>query len=346
VIAAGPKADLAIIKVDLEKPLQVIALGTSADLMEAEPVIAIGNAYGYEHTVTRGIISQLHRTVEVSNTQQYVDLIQTDASINPGNSGGPLLNADGQMIGIVVAVRAGAQGIGFAIPIDNALQTAAQLMSIERLDRNWHGVVARAQKSEVTLAGGDNVTGTPLPDGVVVDKVVEESPAAASEIKPGDRIVKIGDQAIARSLDLERALLGRKAGEEIPLVVERDGKPLNLSLVIAQRARRTLGPDERIWNSLGLKLASINTRELRDQLTKYRGGLKVVDVKADGPAGKQGIRAGDILVGMHVWETVTLENVEYVLNRPEINQIVPVKFYIVRDGETLIGRLPIATAAK
>ena len=103
--------------------------------MAGEPVIAIGNAYGYEHTVTRGIISALHRNVQVSDEQKYDDLIQTDASINPGNSGGPLLNIDGEMIGINVAVRVGAQGIGFAIPIDEALEVAARLMSIERLEQ-------------------------------------------------------------------------------------------------------------------------------------------------------------------------------------------------------------------
>ncbi len=100
------------------RPLPVIPIGTSSDLMPGETVIAVGNAYGYEHTVTRGIVSALHRAVQVSDAQFYDDLIQTDASINPGNSGGPLLNIDGEMIGINVAVRAGAQGIGFAIPVD------------------------------------------------------------------------------------------------------------------------------------------------------------------------------------------------------------------------------------
>ena len=97
--------------------------------MAGETVIAVGNAYGYEHTVTRGIVSALHRAVQVSDAQFYDDLIQTDASINPGNSGGPLLNIDGEMIGINVAVRAGAQGIGFAIPVDKVVSVAAALLA-------------------------------------------------------------------------------------------------------------------------------------------------------------------------------------------------------------------------
>ena len=107
-VARDSSTDLAIIKVRASEPLPVIVLGTSSDLMPGESVIAVGNAYGYEHTVTRGIVSALHRAVQVSDAQFYDDLIQTDASINPGNSGGPLLNIEGRMIGVNVAVRAGA----------------------------------------------------------------------------------------------------------------------------------------------------------------------------------------------------------------------------------------------
>lgn len=114
IIARDRQTDLAVIKINAGRSLPTITIGTSADLMPGEPVIAVGNAYGYEHTVTRGIISALNRDVQVSDTQAYDDLIQTDASINPGNSGGPLLNIEGKMVGVNVAVRAGAQGIGFA----------------------------------------------------------------------------------------------------------------------------------------------------------------------------------------------------------------------------------------
>ena len=123
------KTDLAIIKIPERRHYPVIHVGTSRDAMPGETVIAVGNAYGYEHTVTQGIISALHRTVQVSDDQKYADLIQTDASINPGNSGGPLLNIDGDMIGINVAVRVGAQGIGFAIPVDEAMDIAANMLT-------------------------------------------------------------------------------------------------------------------------------------------------------------------------------------------------------------------------
>lgn len=138
--ARDSETDLAVIKIDTDRPLPVIHLGTSSDLMPGESVIAVGNAYGYEHTVTRGIVSALHRAVQVSDAQFYDDLIQTDASINPGNSGGPLLNIDGDMIGVNVAVRAGAQGIGFAIPIDTAIAVAGRLLAESTQTGVWHGI--------------------------------------------------------------------------------------------------------------------------------------------------------------------------------------------------------------
>ncbi len=328
IISYDPKTDLAIIKVDPAKPLPVIVVGTSSDLMTAEPVVAVGNAYGYEHTVTRGIISALHRDVQVSDAQDYRDLIQTDASINPGNSGGPLLNIDGEMIGINVAVRAGAQGIGFAIPVDKAMAVAAQLLSIERLNGTWHGII-------------------PLPSdaysekGLTVKTVSSGSPAQKGSIKPGDVIQTIAHQPITRPLDLERSLLGRPVGEEIEVLVQRGGKPLTLSIVLARMGNRKLPVPDRNWDLLGMRLAPADARRVRQQGSRYRGGLRVVSIRRDGPARKQGIRIGDILVGMHIWETISLDNVEYILNRPDLKALTPIKFYVLRDGETRVGHLNV-----
>jgi len=168
-ISHDRRTDLAVIKIDSLTPLPVIRLGTSSDLLIGETVLALGNAYGYEHTVTRGIISALHRNVDVSPTQRYEDLIQTDASINPGNSGGPLLNINGEMIGINVAVRAGAQGIGFAIPVDSVLRVVTNLLSVERVDHTWHGIVCRSCSG-----------------GAVVEAVHRESPAESVGMRAGD----------------------------------------------------------------------------------------------------------------------------------------------------------------
>jgi serine protease Do len=330
IVAHDPKTDLAIIRIETDKPLRPIQFGTSQDLMEGEPVIAVGNAYGYEHTVTRGIISALHRTVQVSDDQKYHDLIQTDASINPGNSGGPLLNIDGEVIGINVAVRVGAQGIGFAIPIDEALEVAARLMSVERLDKNTHGIVGSA-----SIENEERV--------FKVQGVKEGTPADQAGLKKGDVITSIGKRKVRRALDVELALLGQKPGEEIDCKVVRDGSPADCKLAL-RNVKGTAKPAlaDRVWTLLGLKLAPMEDTDFKALNTRYRGGLKVLEVRKNGPAYLQGIRSGDVLVGVHVWETISLENMAYILDREDLAKTEPVIFYIVRGSDTLYGHLRLA----
>jgi serine protease Do len=330
-VAHDPKTDLAVIKIDSKEPLPVIRLGTSCDLMRGEPVIAVGNAYGYEHTVTEGIISALHRSVQVSDEQKYNDLIQTNASINPGNSGGPLLNIDGEVIGINVAVRVGAQGIGFAIPIDEALDVVARLLATEKMDQNSHGIVGR------TVGDHGNRT-------FVVTSVSPESPAGLVELQAGDTIVSIDGRRIERALDVELALLGRQADEKVAIDVLRDGQTVQADLAIVRTTRGSLKPAlaDRTWTTLGLRLAPMDETVFKDLGTRYRGGLQVLAVRTDGPAAAQGIRRGDVLVGMHVWETVSLENMSYILDREDLAKFDPMIFYIVRGSDTLYGHLRVA----
>jgi serine protease Do len=322
-VSHDPRTDLAVIKVDIDTPLPVVTIGTSSDLMIGETVLALGNAYGYEHTVTRGIISALHRCVEVSRTQRYDDLIQTDASINPGNSGGPLLNIDGQVIGINVAVRAGAQGIGFAIPIDDVLEVVTRLMSVERVDHTWHGIVAKSD-------------GRP---GVVVEAVHRESPAATVGVRAGDLITRIADVPVSRQLDIERALLGRKAGERVPVTVVRAGAEERIDLALAAMRRDAVPLDERCWNEIGLRLQPAAAGKVQKLQARYRGGLVVTEVRSNGPAAEQGIKEGDILVGLHVWETIAPDNISYILDKAQEEHLNPIKFYVLRGRETLFGHI-------
>jgi serine protease Do len=330
-IAHDPKTDLAIIKIDVKQPLSVIRLGTSSDLMQGESVIAVGNAFGYENTATRGIISALHRSVQVSDDQKYHDLIQTDAPINPGNSGGPVMNIEGQTIGINVAVRVGAQGIGFAIPIDEAMEVAAKLLSVERLEGSSHGVE------------GTTVS-TPESSTFTVKTVKADSAAGKAGLQPGDVIKAVGAHPVQRSLDFELALLGQKRGEELAVEVLRGGESKTLALALAETKGTVVAGDltGRVWTELGLKLAPVNDAEFKALGTRYRGGLKVLSVRQDGPAFQQGIRRGDLLVGMHIWETITLDNVSYVLDRDDFSDFQPLKFFIVRGSETLYGHLRVA----
>jgi serine protease Do len=329
IVARESETDLAVIKISPTATLEVIALGTSSDLMQGETVIAVGNAFGYDFTVTRGIISALHRAVQINDAQYYDDLIQTDAPINPGNSGGPLLNIDGEMIGVNVAVRAGAQGIGFAIPVDKAMNIAATLLASGGA-KSWHGLEA-APDAPASLSG------------MKLANVEKKSPAAEAGLKAGDVITSVGATEIHRALDFQREILDRKVGDKLDVNVQRDGKSLNLSLVLGEipESSRTVAADA--WETLGIELRAMPANEFKQKFhTRYRGGLVVVDVRQNSPASEQGIRSGDVLVGMHIWETVSLDNVAYILKRPDFSSIAPVKFFILRGNETLYGFMPVS----
>jgi serine protease Do len=303
--------------------------------MEGEPVIALGNAFGYEQTVTRGIISALGRDVQVSDVQSYDDLIQTDASINPGNSGGPLLNADGEMIGVNVAVRAGAQGIGFAIPIDGALGVAAKLLNAQQLQGTWHGLVTRPGKD---------------PDEPLqVAKVESASPADRLGIQAGDEILQIGGRRVARPLDLERAFLDRRAGDPVSMEVRRGDQTVVLDFALAEShvatiaARHTTSDNApTAWDMLGLKLSEEPRSTFQRRGTRYRGGMRVDSVRPNSPADHEGILPGDILVGMHKWETASQEDIQYIITRPTLADMGELKFYVLRGQSTLYGHLIVA----
>jgi serine protease Do len=327
-VAHDTKTDLAVIKIPAPRPLAVIRIGTSSDLMEGESVIALGNAYGYEQTVTRGIVSALGRDVQVSDSQAYDDLIQTDASINPGNSGGPLLNIDGEMIGVNVAVRAGAQGIGFAIPIDSALQAAAGLLNVQRLQGKWHGLVTEAAFE----AGG----------ALRVVRVESASPADTAGVKPGDEIIQVGSMRVVRPLDLERALLDRPVGETLDVQIRRSGTPTKLDMALASYRGRNVASrtganefDAAVWNTFGLKLSEEPKSTFLRRNTRYRGGLRVDEVRPESPAARQNIVPGDVLVGMQGWETASAQDIQYIVSLPNLDQIGKVKFYLLRGQNTL-----------
>lgn len=346
--------DLAIIKVDGAKPFKVMPTGTSSDLMYCEKVIAIGNAFGYDGTVTLGYISALGRDVEANETVSYKNLIQTDAAINPGNSGGPLINMDGEVIGINVAIRANAQKIGFAIPIDDARKVIAKMMSIEHLDNTFHGTITKDVKSGATRL-------------LMVEGAHPESPAALAGLRNGDVIIKAGHLEVTDGVDLERAFLHRTPGEKIEVTVKRNDKFEKMLLALSSftggrsnvandtliTARANNDDSDRFWSQLGLRLTLLPVSEVRSQLskTKYRGGMRVLEVKPDSPAAANGIQKGDVLVGLDKWETMSVDNITWIMNQiaaqqPGADGQNQVKFYLVRGQETRYGHLPIMSAPR
>jgi serine protease Do len=333
VLARDAESDLALLKIDVGRALPVMPLGTALDLMVGEDVAAIGNAYGYDHTVTVGIVSAVKRDVTLNKEISYKSLIQTDAAINPGNSGGPLVNVNGDLVGVNVAIRAGAQGIGFAIPVDTMIRVAADMMSIRKRNGTWHGLVVRDQVDGVSEAEADAVPHR----SVVAERVEANGPAARAGIERGDVLVHAGDLAVTCSLDLERALLDRAIGERVPVVVRRGGKEQHLDLVLQAADRSLPSAGEVVWQKLGLRLQPVGAELVSNSNQQLHGGLLVADVRADGAAGKAGIQRGDILVGLHQWEMLTADNVVFVLTHPDLANFNPLRFYIVRNGQVHRG---------
>ncbi len=334
VLATDKEADLAVIKIDPIRPLALIPFGTSSDLMVGEAVIAIGNAYGYEHSLTDGRVSFKGRDVTLNKEVSYRGLIQTSAPINPGNSGGPLLNVMGEVVGINVALRAGAQNIAFALPIDFVITRAADLLGRKRGGLR-HGILVRDVTSRETIE-------SPTVRSVVVEGVEPNSPAAAAGLKPGDVIEQIDQVPVVTSIDLERGLIDKPPTARVPLRVIRDKLPTELELNFAAAGVRPVtapAPADLVWRRLGLRLVPVGADAVARANPQLHGGLLVTEVVAGGAGASAGIQKGDILVGLHTWETLNLDNVAFVLNHKDFASFLPLKFYIARDGKLRDGWL-------
>lgn len=336
-IASRIRSDLALIKVNADQDLPTIPRGTSSDLMVGETVIAIGNAFGYVHTSTVGIISALHRDVPVNETQDYLDLIQISAGINPGNSGGPLLNIEGEIIGVNVAVRVGAQQIAFAIPIDQVVEIITEMIE---------------QHNESRIVTGLRASGGPRDgDGVIIANVSASSPAAKEGMKPGDRVVRVGSQPVNDRLDFALAMLEIPAGEALQMAVERSGKRIDLAMKaedVRRSGRTSVG--NLAWSVLGIQaktVADSTMRRLNTKMrTKYRGGLYITSVRPGSPADDQGIATGDVLLGIHGWQTSSMKDLAGILEHPDIQRGPRAKFFIVRREQTLFGHFQLAAQPK
>jgi serine protease Do len=351
VIARDKETDLALLKIDVSHPLATIPFGTSSDLMVGEPVIAIGNAFGYEHTVTTGIVSYKGRDVSLNKELSYKALIQTNAAINPGNSGGPLLNIQGDLIGVNVAIRAGAQGIGFAIPVDTMLRVTAELLR----KRNGFslGLACRDQVGEseaefVSLRTGSKdkpvstlLGTTGLGRWLMIERVEAGSVAQRAGLEAGDVVVKVDGQAIACNLELERALLEKRGGESVGILVRRKGAEKRLDLVLQQAERTAASAADVVWRRLGLKLETVSPEVVArlDDTHTLHGGLLVSDVERASAAGRVGVMRGDILVGLIGYETITIDNVTYVLTHAEQNKMRTLVFWVIRNGKLHSGSL-------
>jgi S1-C subfamily serine protease len=229
VVGADRELDLAVLKVDAGNNLPTLKLGSSNDIEVGNWVIAIGNPYGLDHTVTVGVISAKGRPITVED-RSYRNLLQTDASINPGNSGGPLLNLKGEVIGINTAVSAEAQGIGFAVPSDTVQSVLDDLIKKGRVVRGWLGV--EIQDLTPTLADYFGLSGT---EGVVIRGVVSGSPAERAGLQQGDVIIAWNGKKLQSTGDLLDLAREAGPGKRVQLSVVRNKKTLNVAVTLGER---------------------------------------------------------------------------------------------------------------
>jgi serine protease Do len=300
------RADLAVIKINAPD-LPVATLGDSNNLKIGQWVVAIGNPFGFvmenpEPTVTTGVISALHRSLGtvIARDKDYSDLIQTDAAINPGNSGGPLTNLKGEVVGINVAIfstTGGYQGVGFAIPINNAKRIINRLIEGKKIAYGWLGVTVQDLTDD--LAGYFR-----LPDkkGVLVAKVLEDSPAKKAGVKESDIIKKVDNQAINNVKELLNTVGKLEVGRRVKVGVLRDKNDLTLEVQIGERPEDLEAQEEgeegyvKAGTWRGLEVEDITAQANRRFRTEEKNGVVVVGIEPESPADNAGIIAGDVIL--------------------------------------------------
>lgn len=284
------KLDLALLKIDPQENLPVAQLGDSNGIKVGEWVMAIGNPFGLEQTVTAGIVSATGRVIGAG---PYDNFIQTDASINPGNSGGPLFNAQGKVIGINTAIVAQGQGIGFAIPINSAKEILPQLKKTGHVVRGWLGVTVQKMTPELAQSFGLD-----KPHGALVTAVKEGSPAAKAGLKRGDVIRNFDGKAIEDINDLSRTVAATKVGKTATVDILRNGKARSLKVDIGRMPEElggSGGQEPTELTSLGLKIGPV-TAEAAERLgLQQQQGALIMEVAPASPASQAQLRPGDVV---------------------------------------------------
>jgi Do/DeqQ family serine protease len=299
IVGADPDSDLAVLKIDSQDALPAIEMSSSDDLLIGETVIAIGNPFGFSHTVTTGVISAVNRSIRTED-RVFHDFIQIDASINPGNSGGPLLNIDGNLIGINTAIYAKAQGIGFAIPISKAKKIISDLIQYGEVIQAWIGITV--QNLNTKLAQYLNY---PAKKGVMVKVVEPDSPARKAGFTEGDIIVSIGNKRIDSVGDYWSAKKTYAAGDSLTAEIWRSG---NIQTV---KVKTKVFPIE-LAEDLALRLLGVRVENLTAKKRRYyknpaRSGVMISEVDEKSYLARIGARPGDVIRKM---DDYTIKDIE------------------------------------
>jgi Do/DeqQ family serine protease len=316
VVGTDPESDLAVLKIETEIELPSITMGRSNDLMIGETVIAIGNPFGLSHTVTTGVISALNRSVR-TESGIYHNFIQIDASINPGNSGGPLLNINGELIGINTAIYSGAEGIGFAIPIDRAKGIVSDLINYGQVHTAWLGITVQDLNENLI-----NYFHLPVKYGALITEILDGSPAKKKGLKRGDVITEIKKNKIKSSRDYYDHLSQHTANEIIHLVFFRNGIKQRISIKATP-----FPPDlalDLAFERLGFRVEELNRSLAIKYRLKEREGLVIVAIKKGSQANSIGLVPGDLIRGINDLSVNTKEDFRKAVIRYRLKERITV----------------------
>lgn len=295
VVGTDERSDVALLKIDA-KGLPTVKLGTDYKLKAGEWVLAIGSPFGFDHTVTAGIVSAIGRSLPREN---YVPFIQTDVAINPGNSGGPLFNLRGEVIGVnsqIFSRTGGFMGLSFAIPIEVAMDVADQLRAKGKVSRGWLGVLIQDVTRELAESFG-----MAKPQGALVAKVLADSPASKAGFEVGDIVLAFDGHEVDRSSDLPPIVGTTRVGKDVPVKILREGNTKQLVVRTAElpedpaaQASAVEPPGSARADRLGITVSDLSAQQ-REENDAPGHGVLVTEVR-EGPAKQAGVRPGDIVL--------------------------------------------------
>jgi serine protease Do len=338
IIGSDEKTDVALIQIETKKDLPIMALGNSDKLRVGDWVVAIGNPFGLDHTVTAGIVSAKGRAeVDPGKIRgAYHDFIQTDASINPGNSGGPLINVRGEVIGINTAINAAGQGIGFAIPIDMVKDIVPQLASAGKVSRSWMGVSIQPLPADVAKS-----MGLTRAEGALIGEVIATGPAALAGMQAGDVVINFAGKEIKRSEELRWAASTFGAGKTAEIKILRDGKPVSIQVTLKQfPSENELAAVQKKAGVGGVNTSiEVGVTGLSKELAEKFGGeigkgVLITDISEKSPANGR-LMVGDIVLSIgdraQLSKTISTPD-EFKAAVDGIAAGKPVLAYVLRDG--------------